>query len=245
MVSKSDPSSSSRSSAPWFLFLQSAIGKKITTGVTGLGLVTFIVIHLLGNLTLFASADAYNRYAYKLEQLAPLVWTVEALLVIGVLLHAAIGIQIYLNKRQARTVNYEAYQSAGKPSHQNSSSRTMIWTGGLLALFIIWHLVTFKFGPHYAIASDDAAIAGIGPRRDLARLVVEAFQQPAYVLSYSLFLGLLGFHLRHGIWSALQSLGLMSNRSSATMTVVGTVGAIAIALGFLVVPWAIYGGWIG
>ena len=121
----------------------------------------------------------------------------------------------------------------------------MIWTGGLLALFIIWHLVTFKFGPHYAIASDDTAISGMGPSRDLARLVIEAFQQTAYVLSYSLFLGLLGFHLRHGIWSAMQSLGLLSNRSSATMTAVSTVGAIAITIGFLIVPWAIYIGWIG
>lgn len=222
---------------------QSAIGKKLLTGITGLGLVAFMVVHMVGNLVFFVSADAYNRYAYSLEQLAPLVWTVEALLLVGILAHAALGIQIYLNKRQARTVQYDTYQSAGRPSHQTLSSRTMIWTGGLVAAFMVWHLFTFKFGPHYAIAHDSVT-TGMGPTRDLARLVREAFQQPLYIFSYTGFLVLLGSHLRHGIWSAFQSLGLLNKTSSPSMERGSTVGAIAITLGFLSLPWAIFLGWI-
>ena len=200
----------------------------------------------MGNLVFFVSADAYNHYAYKLEQLAPLVWAIEGLLLIGIVVHIALGIQIYLNKRQSRRVRYDTYQSAGSPSHQTTSSRTMIWTGSLLAAFIVWHLLTFKFGPHYAIASTSitSGTRSLGTTRDLARLVVEVFHQPLYVLSYTAFLGMLGFHLRHGIWSAFQSLGLLNRASSAWMTTASTMGAIAIVLGFLALPWAIYLGWI-
>lgn len=234
----------------WMAIAQSPIGKKILTGVTGLGLVTFIVVHMLGNLVFFVSADAYNRYAYKLEQLTPLVWTVEGFLLIGTLVHAVLGVQIYLNKRRARTIHYDTYQSAGAPSHQTLSSITMIWTGGLLALFIIWHLLTFKFGTHYPLSAsmDSQAASGtstFGPTRDLARLVVESFRQPLYTFSYTGFLVLLGFHLRHGIWSAFQSMGVLNKASRLWMTTVSTVGAIAISVGFLALPWAIYLGWIG
>ena len=235
------------STTSWMTIAQSPIGKKILTGITGLGLVTFIVIHMMGNLVFFVSADAYNRYAYNLEQLTPLVWTVEGLLLMGIIIHAGLGLQIYLNKRQARTVQYDTYHSAGDPSHQTLSARTMIWTGGLLTAFIVWHLLTFKFGPHYLIDSNDQGVqdvVSIGPTRDLARLVIEAFRQPLYTFSYTGFLTLLGFHLRHGIWSAFQSLGLLSKVSSAWITVVSGVGAIALTLGFLALPWAIYLGWI-
>lgn len=235
------------STTGWMAIAQSPIGKKILTGITGLGLVTFIVVHMVGNLVFFVSADAYNRYAYKLEQLAPLVWVVEGLLLMGIIIHVGFGLQIYLNKRQARTVQYDTYHSAGEPSHQTLSARTMIWTGGLLAAFIVWHLLTFKFGPHYLIEGNGqvANVGAIGPTRDLARLVIEAFRQPLYTLSYTGFLTLLGFHLRHGIWSAFQSLGLLNKASSVWLTTVSGVGAIALSLGFLALPWAIYLGWIG
>lgn len=236
----STPGSPQKSATGWMAIAQSAIGKKLLTGITGLGLVAFIVIHMLGNLVFFVSAEAYNRYAYTLEQLAPLVWTIEALLLVGIGVHAVLGLQIYLNKRQARTVEYDTYQSAGHPSHQTLSSRTMIWTGGLLAAFIAWHLLTFKFGPHYTIAN---ATAG-GPTRDLSRLVLESFHQPLYTFSYTGCLVLLGFHLRHGIWSACQSLGLLKKTTSPSMATVSTVGAIAITLGFLALPWAIFLGLI-
>ena len=231
----------------WMTIAQSSIGKKILTGITGLGLVTFIVVHMMGNLVFFVSADAYNHYAYTLEQLAPLVWIVEGLLLMGIIVHAVLGVQIYLNKRQARTIQYDTYHSTGEPSHQTLSARTMIWTGGVLAAFIVWHLLTFKFGPHYLIEGNTQGIqnaVAMGPTRDLARLVIEAFRQPLYTFSYTGFLTILGFHLRHGIWSAFQSLGLLNKGSSVWITTVSGVGAIALSLGFLVLPWAIYLGWI-
>lgn len=216
----------------------STIGKKLLTGVTGLGLVIFVIGHLLGNLTLFFSASAYNQLAAVIEGLGPLTYTVEFGLLAIALIHATIGLNIYLGKRQARPVNYTEYQSAGDPSRQTLSSRTMIISGLILGGFLGVHLATFKFGTVYAIPGTLPGSA----QRDLARLVFETFHKPSYTAGYVVVLSLLGLHLRHGIWSALQSLGI------ATKPVVSVASAVlgcAIALGFIGLPLAIYFGLIG
>jgi succinate dehydrogenase / fumarate reductase cytochrome b subunit len=214
--------------------LQSPIGKKLLTGITGLGLATFVLIHMLGNLVLFFSANAYNQYGYFIEKLGPVTWTIELGLLAFVLVHATVGVQIFLNKLRSRPVGYAKYASAGSPSQQSLSSRSMIWTGLVLSVFLIWHLSTVKFGVRYLVAGTEV--------RDLARLVFEQFRQPLYTTLYTAVMVLLGFHLRHGIWSALQSLGLMERRVQFTLYTVGTVLAVMIALGFLVLPLAIYFG---
>ncbi|MEL6554985.1 MAG: succinate dehydrogenase [Cyanobacteria bacterium J06621_11] len=224
---------SSPSTLPSNLY-QSPIGKKLLTGITGLGLVTFVVVHVVGNLTLFYSADAYNRLAHFIESCGPLLYLVELLLLGMVCLHAAIGINIYLGKRQARRVEYAEYESAGAPSRQTLSSRTMIVSGGLLGLFLIGHLATFKFGKVYTLPGSTG--------RDLARLVFETFHSPIYTAGYVVILSGLGLHLRHGIWSALQSLGISTKPS---VFAVSAVLGGAITLGFIGLPLAIYFGLIG
>lgn len=214
--------------------LQSPIGKKVLTGLTGIGLVTFVVVHLLGNLTLFFSASAYNQIAYVIEQLGPVTYLVELVLLAIALLHICIGTQIYIGKRKARPVAYAEYESAGEPSRQSLSSRTMIFSGLLLGVFLVSHLATFKFGTYYAIPGT--------ARRDLSRLVFETFHQPIYTASYVVAMSLLGLHLRHGLWSALQSLGVATK---PTTYVASAVIGGAIALGFVGLPLAIYFGLIG
>ncbi|MEM8503694.1 MAG: succinate dehydrogenase cytochrome b subunit [Cyanobacteria bacterium P01_D01_bin.1] len=212
-------------------FYHSPVGKKILTGVTGLGLITFVIGHLLGNLTLFFSPTAYNRLARFIDGLGPLLYLVEFGLLAMVSVHAAIGISIYLGKRRARLVQYAEYESAGEPSRQTIASRTMLFSGLLLASFLIWHLATFKFGPVYRLPRSTD--------RDLARLVFETFRQPGYTAGYVVILSLLGLHLRHGLWSALQSLGVATKPS---VVMVSSVFGSAIALGFIGLPLAIYFG---
>jgi len=224
---------------------QSPIGKKLLTGITGLGLAVFVVVHLAGNLTLFFSAAAYNQFGHLLETLRPLTWAIELLLLVFVLTHAVLGVQIFLGKLKARDTSYITYQSAGEsigatqgsPSYQSISSLTMIWTGSILAAFLVWHLATFKFGPRYLVSDTDV--------RDLARLVFEKFRQPFYAGGYGAVMVLLGFHLRHGLWSALQSLGLLNQTVRPIVYAVGTVLSVLVALGFLGLPVAIYAGWVG
>ncbi|MEO0541946.1 MAG: succinate dehydrogenase cytochrome b subunit [Cyanobacteria bacterium P01_A01_bin.105] len=239
-------SGSSPQSLPFAL---SPIGKKLLTGMTGLGLVLFVLGHLVGNLTLFFSTNAYNQLGQLIESLGPLTGAVELLLLGAVMFHAALGLQIFIDKVRARSDRYAAYQSKGQPtgqsgpasaaapSYQSLSSRSMIWTGLVLAVFLVWHLATFKFGPHYLVPDTEI--------RDLSRLVVEKFSQPAYVGGYGAVMVLLGVHLRHGLWSALQSLGLLNQRLRPFVYGTGTVLAILIATGFLGLPVAIYFDWLG
>jgi len=219
-------------------FYHSPIGKKLITGVTGIGLAIFVLVHMVGNLLLFSGHDAYNAYAHHLESLGPLLWTVELVLAAVFLLHAAAGMHIFVGRLRARPNGYATYTSKGDPSLQSVSSRTMIMTGTVLATFLAVHLLNFKFGPQYVTEVEGQSV------RDLARLVVEKFQSPAYAFSYSGVMVLLGLHLRHGLWSALQSLGTMAKSMRMAVYGLSLVVAIAIATGFILLPLTIYVGLI-
>lgn len=220
------------------LFFQSSIGKKLITGITGLTLALFIIVHMLGNLTLFASAEAYNQFGYFLEQVWPLTYFIELVLTLSIFFHASLGIQIWLTKRQARTEAYAVYKSAGqspgKPSYQSLSSRSMIVSGTVLGGFLVWHLLTFKFGLRYSANGSEM--------RDLARLVIETFQQPLYTVSYIAVFSLLALHLRHGLWSAWQSLGALNQNVRPLAYGVSWVMAVSLVLGFGALPLTIYFG---
>lgn len=213
---------------------QSPIGKKLVTGVTGLGLTLFVVAHMIGNLLMFASHEAYNTYAHILETWGPVFWAVELVLAGVVVLHAATGIYITWGRFQARPVPYTTYASKGGASLQSLSSRSMIVTGLLLASFLVVHLLHFKFGIRYTTDLNGQNV------RDLARLVVETFQQPLYAWGYTGIMILLGAHLRHGIWSACQSLGTMAQPYRFVVYGMSLILAIAIAVGFVILPLAIY-----
>jgi succinate dehydrogenase / fumarate reductase cytochrome b subunit len=225
--------------SPLLKFYRSPIGKKLITGVTGLALATFALVHMLGNLTMFIGPDAYNRYGDHLADLGVLLYAVEGILLIVVLLHAAVGIEIFAHRLRARPQVYQRYQSVGEGSYQTVSSRTMIITGTLLAGFLVAHLMTFKFGPYYSTQ------LGNDSMRDLARLVIEVFHKPPYVVGYSAMMLLLGLHLRHGIWSMVQSLGTLGKAWRPIVFGISTVLAAGVTLGFLVLPIAIYFDWVG
>ena len=224
-------------------FLSSAwttVGKKVLTGFTGIAWILFTIAHLLGNFQLFIDDGgvAFNAYTKFLESQGLLLYIAEAGLVVTLLLHAAIGVNIWLGKRRARPVGYTKYVSAGEPSAQNFSSRTMIFSGTLLLLFLVGHIWTFKFGP--GIAEGYVTTIDGEPSRDLYRLVVETFQQPIYVFGYTIVMAVLGLHLRHGFWSAFQSLGAIRPSARKTMQFAALVVSILLAVGFLSIPLYIY-----
>lgn len=211
----------------------SPIARKLVSGLSGLLLVAFVIIHLLGNLTLFFSASQFNQIGYWVERLGLLTAAVEVLLAIAVSLHILYGLYIRLGRLGARPVAYSQYESAGPPSYQSLGSRSMLVSGGVLGAFLVWHLATFKYGPVYRLPESG--------HRDLARLVFETFRRPGYTAGYVLALSFLGLHLRHGLWSALQSLGLSTQlRGHLVSAFIGS----AIALGFIGLPLAIYFGWL-
>ncbi len=220
-------------------FFSSTTGKKYLTGATGLALVIFSIAHLLGNLSLLLpDASVFNIYAKTLHDLGPVLYMAEFGLLAFFVIHVGIGISIYLTKRKARPIDYDSYKSAGGPSKQSLSSRTMLWTGMVLLIFIVLHLWTFKFGP--GMSEGYITTVGGQPARDLHRLVIEIFKQPIYVIAYTFVMVLMAFHLRHGIWSALTSLTLLKPRSSKFIYSTALVIGLLIALGFLLLPIWLY-----
>jgi len=220
--------------------LQTTIGRKILTGLTGIFLTLFLVAHLSGNLSLLIpdGGEAFNRYADFLHGLGPLLWISEIILVILFLTHAYIGISIYINKKKARPVNYSLYKSQGGPSRQNIASRTMLISGSIILLFVILHVMHFK----YHLFSPETYTTIIDGREvvDLARHVEVSFLNPWIVAAYSFVMILIGVHLKHGVWSAFISLGAKNPRITAMLYVIGGVVAVLLAAGFLLLPLYIY-----
>jgi succinate dehydrogenase / fumarate reductase cytochrome b subunit len=218
--------------------LMSPVGRKLLTGITGLGLVIFVIMHLLGNLQIFVGPDKFNGYAYQLESFGLILYILEIVLLIGFILHAVVGVNIYLRKKRARTVDYDLYNTAGSPSRQTFSSRSMIVTGSLILVFTFIHVLTFKFGP--GIKEGYVSVVNGIEVRDLYRLVYEKFHNPLYVIGYVVVMVLIGLHLRHGIWSSLQSLGIMSKKYTPAVYSVGVALAVLIAVGFIALPVWLY-----
>jgi succinate dehydrogenase / fumarate reductase cytochrome b subunit len=232
-----DPELNPLLARPWAI-ARSPVGKKLITGITGLGLALFVLIHMVGNLLMFVGDDAYNAYGRLIESLGPLLWLIELGLLGFVLVHAGYGIYLSVQNRRSRPVPYTTYTSRGYPSLQSLSSRTMVWTGTVLGIFIVTHLLTFKFGPYYLTDLNGHEV------RDLARLVIEVFHQPVYTVSYTAVMVLLGFHLRHGLWSAVQSLGVLVQPWRSLAYGLSLVLAAGIAIGFFALPLAIFWGYL-
>lgn len=214
--------------------LESQVGRKILTAVTGIGLMIFIIGHLAGNLTIFGGPESFNSYTYALESLGVWLYLLEFVLAAGFLLHAWVGISIWRKRRKARPEGYRDYRSKGGPSKQTWASRSMIFTGIVLLVFLVIHLDSFKFA-----ATDTVMIDG-HQARDLKALVLEKFQQPLYAFGYSAVMLLLGMHLGHGFWSAFTSLTMKHTRFSGMIWTVGVIFAVLMAVGFIFIPLYIY-----
>jgi len=211
--------------------LTSSVGTKILIALTGLALVGFLVFHLAGNLLVFFGRDAYNEHAHALIS-NPLIIPAELGLAAIFLLHILKAILNFTHNRAARPEKYEVKKWAGGPSRKSIGSTTMIVSGLVTLGFVILHLETFKYGPYYA-----ASTPGM---RDLYRLMIEVFHRPWYVVFYEICMVVVGLHLRHGISSAFQSLGLMPAAWTRWILQTGLALALLTAGGFVLIPIWIY-----
>ncbi len=211
--------------------LWSSVARKAFMALTGLALIGFLIVHLLGNLILLSGdADAFNLYSNIYASMGSLLYVIEAGLVAFFLIHIISGITVAIGKMKARPIAYKKVANAGGPSRKSVSSVSMIYTGTILFVFLVFHIVSLKYGAHY-----DVTIAG-EKVRDLHKLVIENFQQPYIVGGYVITMLLLGFHLRHGFWSAFQSLGALQPRFSGLIYAIGVLIAILFAIGFIIIP---------
>ena len=209
--------------------LSSQIGRKMLMGASGLLLLAFLVVHVAGNLLFFAGSETFNGYSHHLVT-HPLIYVAELGLVMLFVAHLVSGLAVTRTNWTARPTGYAMKRRAGGASHKSVASTTMIFTGLVVFVFVPLHLWTFKYGPHYAAAGDPAV-------RDLHRLVLEVFHRPLEVAWYAAAMVIVGFHLWHGFGSGLESLGVTHQKA---LRRVGQALAVAITVGFLVVPIAVF-----
>lgn len=209
----------------------SSVGTKLLMGATGLLLFAYLVLHLAGNLMVFAGQETFNHYAHALVS-NPLVVPAEVALLLLFLLHIYKAVVMWTKNQAARPVPYEQKSWAGYTSRKSVASTTMIWTGLATLVFVVIHVAQIKYGAWYQI--------GDPPMRDLYRTEVEVFSSPVWVAVYVAAMALVGFHLRHGIASAFQSLGASHPVYTKRLVVIGTVIAILIGGGFAVIPVWVY-----
>jgi succinate dehydrogenase / fumarate reductase cytochrome b subunit len=221
-------------------FLFSQVGKKYLIGASGLLLVGFMVSHLLANLLLYLpQSDGYNLYVYKLHSFGPLLTAAELGLAGLFVFHIVMALWVTKANKQARPVKYAGgYRTKGGPSRASLSSSNMIITGIVLMAFLILHIIQMRFGP--GIEEGYVALVNGETSRDLYRWVDEVFQNPVWVGIYSAVILFFGLHIRHGFWSAFQSLGAAHPKYSNFINLLAVGIAIIMTVGFFFIPMWMY-----
>jgi len=212
--------------------VSSSIGTKLLMGLTGLALFAYMLVHLAGNALIFGGAEFFNEYSHKLVS-NPLILPIEFGLLAIVLVHVYKAITMWMANKAARPVGYAKKEPARHTSRKSLASSTMIASGLFLLIFIPIHVKQFKFGTWYQTASDTAI-------RDLHRTEIEVFQNPLWVAFHVVGTLLVGLHLRHGIASGVQSLGLDHPLYTRRLTAVGILFAILIGGGLALIPIWVY-----
>ena len=208
-------------------YLKSSIGQKFFMALTGFGLALFVLTHMLGNMLLFVGPEAYNSYSYALMS-NPFIYVAEIGLLAAFLGHVVLAVALTIRNRKARPQKY-----AVKPNGEKAvscSSQTMIYHGIIILVFLVYHIVTFKYGPNYSVNYNGVEM------RDLYSLILEVFKQPLYVVWYVISVGLLGFHLSHGLQSLFQSLGFHHSIYSDVLKKISIAYGIIVGLGFMIQP---------
>jgi len=207
----------------WFsAALGSSVGKKLMMALTGLAFIGFLAAHLAGNLTIYGGKAAFNGYAEKLQSLGPVLHLFRTGLIAFALVHVLTGLYLFLLNRKARPVSYQMHATAGG---QTLSSRTMPYTGIIILVFVIFHLFHFTFVDKTATTVFD--------------LVAAAFNQPGYMLLYAALMIVVGLHVRHGFWSAFQTLGINHPKYMPAVSAVSIAAGVVVALGFGLLPLVI------
>ncbi len=215
---------------PVISFLLSSIGRKWIVALTGLALVGFVVGHLAGNLQFFfPNNDQINIYAVKLHQLGPLLWVVRLGLLAVFVAHIATTISLVIENKKARPSKY----ATSRPQKSTIASRTMALSGLTVLSFVIYHILHFtvqSFHPEYKVLFDPEG------RPDVYTRMVLGFSHPLIAGFYILSVSLLALHLKHGVSSTIQTLGIKSKQIAGLVENGGRILAIAVGIGFISLP---------
>jgi succinate dehydrogenase / fumarate reductase, cytochrome b subunit len=210
-------------------FYGSTLGKKVLMAVTGVILFGFVVGHMLGNLQIYLGPERLNHYAELLQSNKALLWTARSVLLASVLVHLLAAVQVWLRNRAARPVKYRVFN----PPAVDYAARTMVWSGPLIAAFVVYHLLHLTVGTVNA----DKFVRG-----DVFANVVHGFSQPGVAIVYIIANALLAVHLYHGLWSLFQSFGFEHSRYYSWRRFIAVAFSALIAAGNISIPLAVLTG---
>ena len=218
-------------------WLRSSLGKKTLMAISGLMLVGFVIMHLAGNLLVFAGAEALNAYAEKLRHVPALLWGARAALLAAVIVHVVTSVQLARENAAARPQHYAAYRA----QKSTLAGRTMMLSGLLLLAYLVYHLLHFTFRtahPELSMAVDPFG------RHDVYAMVIMSFNNRAIALVYILGMAVLCAHLHHGIASTWQTLGFADERSLRLAGFIGRTAALLLFVGYSAIPVAVLLGYL-
>jgi succinate dehydrogenase / fumarate reductase cytochrome b subunit len=221
----------------------SSVGKKFIMAITGLALFFFVFGHMAGNLQVFLGPESLNRYGAFLQGLGDLLWLVRIGLLATVLLHIWSAIQLTVENRAARPQPY-AQQELVAASY---ASRTMIWSGFIIAAFVIYHLLHFTVGVKAInlTGTDFTTLKDAQGRHDVYAMVVLGFRNPVVSIFYIIAMTLLCLHLSHGVSAMFQSLGWKSPAYAPIIDRGAQAISWIIYLGYISIPISVLAGGLG
>jgi len=209
----------------------SSIGRKILMAISGQSMVLFVIVHLLGNSSVFAGPGGLNAYAEHLHSMPlPIIAAFRCVMLIFVCVHIWFGIQLTIENSGGRPRQY-AVKATQKATF---ASENMIWTGVLILAFIIYHLLQFTF----RVTPDVAAFAGQVPG-NVFGMVLTSFKNLFISLIYAVAMAALFLHLSHGVQSFFQTMGWNNDRTQSCITKAGTLVALILGVGFVAIPLTI------
>jgi succinate dehydrogenase / fumarate reductase cytochrome b subunit len=213
-----------------FALWETTVGKKVAMAVTGAVLILFLISHMISNVLIFRNPEHLDNYAAWLRSLGPALWIARAGLLAAVVIHIIAAYQLTMRARRARPVAYDRHEL----QVASYASRTMRWGGVLLLVFIVFHLLHFTTGTFHPDFRPG----------EPGRNVIVGMQVWPVAAFYLVAMLALGLHFSHGIWSALQTLGLNHPAYNRSRRIVAWGLAILVAGGFATIPAAaILGYW--
>jgi succinate dehydrogenase / fumarate reductase cytochrome b subunit len=210
-------------------FINSSVGKKILMAVSGQLMLLFVIIHVIGNSTIYFGL--LNDYAEHLHSLYVLVWTNRVLMFTVLTIHVYFGIQLTLENWRSKP---EAY-AVKKNLRATRASKNMIWTGLVIGAFLIYHLLHFTFQVTNPEIAASVNFDSMG-RPDVTGMVLSSFKDLVVSLIYVVAMGALLLHLTHGIQSSFQTLGLNNERTIPVIARTGSLMAYVLFIGFVSIP---------
>ena len=202
-------------------FLSSTIGKKVLVAITGILFCLFLLFHLVNNLVIYTGEENFNYLVSSLEKIKPLIRLLEVVLLTILVVH--ISNSVYLSIQSRKSGNQTSLSNVKKPNAP-LSSRTMLFTGSVLFIFIVVHLSTFWF--NFQLTDDHDAYYNMVTNSAIG------FGNIFVTILYLVAMVILGFHLKHGFSSAIQTLGIKDTSIGKVVSTIGVVFWLFIPAGF-------------